>query len=133
MAEVDRLLDDHCDREIAEILNREGCRTWEGKPFNLKKVAFIRSAYGLTSRHDRLRRRGLLTTREVADKFGVSETAVHEWGRRQLIQKCYTDSLNRGLWRIPEDQIILKGHGGRGPHPARLAPVVPSGSEQGAV
>jgi hypothetical protein len=133
VAKVDRLLDDHCDREIAEILNREGCRTWEGKPFNLKKVAFIRGAYGLTSRHERLRRRGLLTTREVADKFGVSETAVHRWGRQQLLQKCYTDSLNRGLWRIPEDQIVLKGHGGRGPFPARLAPVVPSGSEQGAV
>ena len=106
VAKVDRLVDDHCDREIAEILNREGCRTWEGKPFNLKKVTFIRG--------ERLRRRGLLTTREVADKFGVSETAVHRWGRQQLLQKCYTDSLNRGLWRIPEDQTILKGHGGRG-------------------
>ena len=133
MAKVDRLLDDHCDREIAEILNREGCRTWEGKPFNLKKVTFIRGAYGLTSRHERLRRRGLLTTREVADKFGVSETAVHRWGRQQLLQKCYTDSLNRGLWLIPEDQTILKGHGGRGPKQARLAPAISSRSEQGAV
>ena len=133
VAKVDRLVDDHCDREVAEILNREGCRTWEGKPFNLKKVTFIRGAYGLTSRHERLRRRGLLTTREVADKFGVSETAVHRWGRQQLLQKCYTDSLNRGLWLIPEDQTILKGHGGRGPKQARLAPAISSRSEQGAV
>jgi Recombinase zinc beta ribbon domain len=133
VAKVDRLLDDHCDREIAEILNREGCRTWEGKLFNLKKVTFIRGAYGLTSRHERLRRCGLLTTHEVADRFGVSEAAVHRWGRQKLIQKCYTDSLNRGLWRIPEDQIILKGHSGRGPHPARLAPAISSRSEQGAV
>jgi len=27
---VDQLLDHHCDREIADILNRDGWRTWEG-------------------------------------------------------------------------------------------------------
>jgi hypothetical protein len=47
VAEVDRLLDQHCDREIADILNQRGYRTWEDKPFNLKKVAFIRDAYKL--------------------------------------------------------------------------------------
>jgi predicted site-specific integrase-resolvase len=62
----------------------------------------------------------MLTTREVAAKFGVSETAVHEWGRQGLIKKCYTDSLNRGLWGIPIGQIILKGHGGQRGCPARL-------------
>jgi DNA invertase Pin-like site-specific DNA recombinase len=120
VAEVDRLLDLHCDREIAEILNQNGWRTWEAKLFNLKKIAWIRCAYKLSSRHDRLRQRGMLTTREVAAKFGVSETAVHEWGRQGLIKKCYTDSLNRGLWGIPIGQIILKGHGGQRGCPARL-------------
>jgi hypothetical protein len=42
---MDQLLDLHCDREIAEILNGRGRQTWEGKPFNLKKIAFIRTAY----------------------------------------------------------------------------------------
>ena len=88
VAEVDRLLDLHCDREIAEILNQNGWCTWEAKPFNLKKIAWIRGAYKLSSRHDRLRQRGMLTTREVAAKFGVSETAVHEWGRQGLIKKA---------------------------------------------
>jgi DNA invertase Pin-like site-specific DNA recombinase len=133
VAEVDRLLDDHCDREIAEILNRRGCRTWEGKSFNLKKIAFIRDAYKLSSRHERLRRRGLLTTREIAERFDVSETAVHHWGREGLIRKCYTDSLNRGLWEIPPGQTILKGCGGRGARPARLVSITALLAEQGAV
>lgn len=42
-AEVDRLLDQHCNREVAEILNANGWRTWEDKPFDHKKIAFIRS------------------------------------------------------------------------------------------
>ena len=133
VAEVDRLLDDHCDREIAEILNRRGERTWEGKPFNLKKIAFIRTAYKLGSRYARLRRRGLLTTREVAERFGVSRSAVHQWGREGLIQKCYTDNLNRGVWQLPLGQTILKGCGGRGARPARLAPITVPNSGQGAV
>jgi hypothetical protein len=45
VAEVDRLLDQNCDREIAEILNQNGWRTWEARPFNLKKIAWIRCAY----------------------------------------------------------------------------------------
>lgn len=81
VAEVDRLLDHHCDREIAAILNQQGWLTWEDKPFNLKKVAVIRSAYNLSSRHERLRKRGMLTTREVAAKLGISETTVQKWGR----------------------------------------------------
>ena len=133
VAIVDQLLDQHCDREIADILNRDGWRTWEGKPFNLKKVAFIRSAYKLASRYDRLRRRGMLTTREVAAKFGISETAVHQWGRQGLITKCFSDNLNRGLWALPVQQTILKGCGGRGARPARLVPITAPSSEQGAV
>jgi hypothetical protein len=32
VAEIDGLLDQYCDREIAEILNRKGRRTWENEP-----------------------------------------------------------------------------------------------------
>jgi DNA invertase Pin-like site-specific DNA recombinase len=132
VAEVDRLLDKHCDREIAELLNHLGRKTWEGKPFNLKKIACIRSAYKLPSRHERLRRHGLLTTREIAQRFDVSETAVHRWGREGLITRRYTDSLSRGLWEIPTGQTIIKGSCGHR-RPARLASITSPSTEQGAV
>ena len=129
VAEVDRLLDRHCDREIADILNQRGCRTWEEKPFNLKKIAFIRTAYKLPSRYERLRRLGMLTTREVAARFGVSRTAVQQWGRQGLITQLYQDELKRGLWQLPPDQTILKGCGGKAPRPARLVPITAQVSE----
>jgi hypothetical protein len=133
VADVDRLLDLYCDREIADILNQRGLQTWEGRPFNLKKIAFIRDAYKLPSRHQRLRERGMLTTTEVATRFGVTESAVHGWGRAGLIRKCCNDSQRRGLWELPPDQTILKGCGGRGARPARLSPINTPTSEQGAV
>jgi len=132
VAEVDQLLDLHCDREIAEILNGRGRQTWEGKPFNLKKIAFIRMAYKRPSRHERLRRCGLLTTREIALRFDVSETAVRRWGRQGLLKGRYTDSLNRGLWELKVGQTIVKGSSGHG-RPARLAPIMQPSVEQGAV
>ena len=122
ITEVDHLLDQYCDREIADILNKRGCQTWESKPFNLKKIAFIRTAYKLPSRHQRLRHRGMLTTREVAAKLGVAPTTVHEWGRQGLIKKHYADSLNRGLWEVPSGIMIIKGHGGRDAHHAAIVP-----------
>jgi DNA invertase Pin-like site-specific DNA recombinase len=133
VAEVDRLLDRHCDREIAEILNQQGWRTWEAKPFNLKKIAFIRDAYKLPSRYERLRRRGMLTTREIAARFDVSDTAVHQWGHQGLISKYHYDNLNRGLWELPLDHTILKGCGGRRARPAQLVPITAPSPEQGAV
>jgi DNA invertase Pin-like site-specific DNA recombinase len=130
VAEVDRLLDRHCDREIADIFNDDGLRTWEGKPFNTKKIAFIRAAYNLPSRRQRLRDCGLLTTQEVAEHFAIAETTVHQWGRQGLISKACSDSLNRGLWDIPHDLEIIKGRPGRNAVPARRASITVPSTEQ---
>jgi DNA invertase Pin-like site-specific DNA recombinase len=35
VAEIDGLLDLYCDREVAEVLNRQERRTWQGEAFNL--------------------------------------------------------------------------------------------------
>ncbi|MDX8529296.1 recombinase family protein [Mesorhizobium sp. MSK_1335] len=130
VAKVDRLLDRYCDREIADILNEDGLRTWEGKPFNLKKIAFIRGAYNLPSRRQRLRDCGLLTTQEAAEHFAVAETTVHQWGRQGLISKVCSDSLNRGLWDIPHDLEIIKGRPGRNAVAARRASITVPSTEQ---
>jgi hypothetical protein len=108
IAEVDRLLDRHCDREIADILNQRGCRTWEAKPFNLKKIAFIRTAYKLPSRYERLRRLGMLTTREVAARFGVSKTTVQQWGRQGLITQLYPGSEVSSLSQFARRRLSVR-------------------------
>nr|MDA3889269.1 recombinase family protein [Allgaiera sp.] len=130
VAEVDRLLDRHCDREIADILNERGQRTWEDKPFNLKKIAFIRAAYSLPSRHQRLRNRGMLTTQEVAEHFAIAATTVLQWGRQGLITKVCSDNLSRGLWDIPPDLEIIRGRPGPNAIAARRVSVNVPSTEQ---
>src|SRR5437867_1215861 len=114
VAEIDGLLDQYCDREVAEILNRRGRRTWQNEPFSLKKIAHIREAFKLKSRYSRLRARGLLTAKEMSVRHGVTFTTINNWGRQGLLRKYRYDNDRRCLYEPLDDDVIIKGHGGRG-------------------
>ena len=113
VAEIDRLLDRYCDREVAEVLNRGGKRTWQDEPFNLKKIAHIRQAFNLKCRYSRLRARGLLTAREMSSRHGVTITTINAWGREGLLKKHRYDNVRRCLYEPLDQNAILKGQGGR--------------------
>src|SRR5579864_2158175 len=65
VAEIDRLLDHHTETAIAGILNERGIHSGDGKIFNSRAIARVRSNYQLKSRYDRLREKGLLTIEEM--------------------------------------------------------------------
>jgi DNA invertase Pin-like site-specific DNA recombinase len=130
IAEIDRLLNEHCDREVAEILNQQGRLTWQGQPFTLKKVAWVRAAFHLRSRFGRLREQGLQTAKEMSETLRISETTVHEWARCGFLRRIICDSRNHSLYEPLRNATIIKGHGGRGAALPVLA-VVESG--RGAV
>jgi hypothetical protein len=113
VAEIDALLDHYCDREIAEILNQRGRRTWQDEPFNLKKIAHVRQAFHLQCRYNRLRARGLLTAKEMSERHGVTSTTIHLWAREGRLQKYRYDNVRRCLYEPLEQGAILKGQGGR--------------------
>ena len=113
VAEIDRLLDRYCDREVAEVLNRQGKRTWQNEPFNLKKIAHIRQAFKLKCRYGRLRARGLLTATEMSSRHGVTITTINAWGRDGLLKKHRYDNVRRCLYEPLDPNAILKGQGGR--------------------
>lgn len=125
VAEVDRLLDHHRDKQIADILNSRGLRTGEGKLFKRTTISFMRLAYNLPSNHERLRQRGMLTTGELAERFQVTDYTIRHWGRRGLIKNHYSDSSNAALWEIPAGYTIAIGQSGPG-SPTRLVPITPN-------
>src|SRR4029450_3243846 len=51
--ELDRLLDEHPDGEVAQHLNAAGYRTSEGKPFTARRVLALRKGNNLPSHADR--------------------------------------------------------------------------------
>jgi hypothetical protein len=113
VAEIDTLLDRYCDREVAEVLNRQGKRTWQDEPFNLKKIAHIRQAFNLKCRYSRLRARGMLTAKEMSSRHSVTITTINAWGREGLLKKHRYDNVRRCLYEPLDQNAILKGQGGR--------------------
>src|SRR5580693_4095210 len=113
VAQIDALLDRYCDREVADILNGQGRRTWQDESFNLKKIAHIRQAFNLKCRYSRLRAKGLLTAREMSTRHGVTITTINAWGREGLLKKHRYDNVRRCLYEPLDQNAILKGQGGR--------------------
>jgi len=114
VTEIDGLLELYCDREVAEVLNQQERRTWQGEVFNLKKIAHIRQAFNLKSRFSRLRARGLLTAKEMSERFNVTCTTINAWGRKGLLRKYNYDNDRRCLYEPLDATLLTKGHGGRG-------------------
>lgn len=120
VAALDELLETCNDRGAAERLNELGHRNWKGAPFTIKKVALVRQSYGLRSRFERLRARGFLTGAELAERFGVSITTVHTWGRAGLLQRELYGNRKRCLYAPHPQTTVAKGAGGRYPKPPKL-------------
>jgi hypothetical protein len=105
---VDKLLDKHIYLEIAELLNQQGYRPGgsarrgrHDARFTALKVAYLVHRYGLRSRNDRLRDRGMLTKRETAARLNIHETTLAKWPENELVAR---HSYNAHYYRyeVPE-------------------------------
>jgi DNA invertase Pin-like site-specific DNA recombinase len=103
IAEIDRLLDECTEQQVAEALNQRGFRSGKGELFSARIVARLRKDYGLTDRYTRLRARGLLTLQEIAAKLGVSTSTIKAWRRAELLMgHAYTEKPEC-LYELPTD------------------------------
>lgn len=74
--QVDALLDEHTDSEVANILNQRGVRTIAGESFDPVSVQWIRLSANLQSLEDRLLAAGWLTTNQIAARLGVHRSTL---------------------------------------------------------
>ena len=79
VAQIDRLLDQYTEGEIAAQLNQQGLHSGKGGHFQCRSIAHIRRSYRLKSRYDRLREAGMLTVKEIARSLGISTHTAHTW------------------------------------------------------
>lgn len=96
--EIDKLLEHHTYAEIAELLNERGFASGHGRPFRGKIISNIRRKYGLATRWDRLRKRGLVSADELAHKIGVASPTILRWRARGLITAVVYDDHGRCLY-----------------------------------
>ena len=102
VAEVDRLLDEHTDAEIVEILNARGLRPGVAERFSLRILYTLRRAYGLEDRYTRLRRQGLHTLEEIAELLGAHPSTVKSWAQAGRIPSQVYNDKGQRLYARPE-------------------------------
>ena len=100
-AEMDRLLDNYNYADTARILNEKGFRTGDGLPVTSIAVGYVRKAYGLKSRFDRLRERGMLTISEMAKACGVSINTIGHWRQKGVIPAHAVNDRTQFLFEDP--------------------------------
>ena len=113
VSEVDRLLDEYTEAQIARLLTERGFRSGTGKPINPGMVSRVRQRYGLTPRYQRLRERGLLTKAEVAQALGIAPETLKRWRWADLIRAHAYDDKPRYVFEPlgPEAPRRYKGKG----------------------
>ena len=89
---IDRLLDEYTDAQVAEQLNQQGYRTFDGLLFESMHVCQLRRHHGLPDRYARLRAQGMLTADELAHRHGVTAQTIWRWYRQgRIVGICYND------------------------------------------
>lgn len=130
IAEIDQLLNDHTEQEIAVILTERGRHSGKGTDFHSSLVARIRRRYGLRSRYDRLRATGLLTADELASQLGVSRKTVERWRRGGLVHGCAYTGKPEYLYEPPAADAPTKQQGRKVPGRNHSPQFVPDRSKE---
>jgi len=112
---VDQLLERHGYSEIAEMLNMRGFRPGgSARPgrgaerFTAKRVAFLMHTYRLRSRYDRLRERGMLNRREMADRLGIHEQTVERWAKYGILKAHFYNDNGWQLYEVVGSNVPAK-------------------------
>lgn len=92
LAEMDRLLEEYTDAEVAEQLNQRGYRTFDGLLFQSIHVYQLRRHHHIPDRYARLRAQGMLTAKELASHYGVSAQVIwRRYHQGRIAGACYND------------------------------------------
>jgi hypothetical protein len=102
IAEIDRLLEQCTDSEIAAKLNKKGWRSSTNQPFSPWIILRLRTTYKLPRRAERLRVKGLLSAREVAGLIGSKPHLVDYWRQQGLLKGSRANDKNEYLYERPE-------------------------------
>ncbi len=109
LAAMDRLLEEYTDAEVAEQLNQQGFRTFEGLPFHSTHVYQLRRHHGLADRYARLRARGMLTAEELAPSYSVTAQTIWRWYRQGSIIGLRYNERGSCLFPPKVSQPLLDG------------------------
>jgi transposase len=75
-----------------------------GQRFTPTIVAKLRRAHGLSSRYERLRRKGLLTKAEIAKELDVHWSTIGVWHQHGLLKGYDYNDKGERLYELPPEE-----------------------------
>lgn len=101
--QLDTLLDEYTDAQVAHQLNQRGLHTGAGQAFDTISVKWVRHAHKIKSFKQRLLDEGWLTGRQTQARLGVKRSTLQRWrSTGRLTARICTD-LGEWLYWLPAD------------------------------
>ncbi len=86
LRQLDALLDEFDDAQVAQVLNERGHNTGAGDAFDAVSVQWVRFSHKLKSLKERLLDAGWLTGKQAEAKFAVGRTTLQRWRKTGRIR-----------------------------------------------
>jgi hypothetical protein len=96
--QMNALLDEYTDAQVAAILNERGLRTGAGEAFDAVSVQWVRWSAGFTSLKERLLAAGMLTGTQIAAQLGVRRTTIGRWRREGRLEARICNEMGQWLY-----------------------------------
>ena len=94
--QIDTLLHEYTDAQVATMLNERGLRTGADDAFDPSSIQWVRFSHKLKSLRQRLLDAGWLTGKQIASQLGVKRTTLGRWRRAGRIKARICN--DRGEW-----------------------------------
>jgi DNA invertase Pin-like site-specific DNA recombinase len=96
--QIDELLDEYTDAQVAHVLNERGLRTGAGATFDVESIQWVRYSHKLKSLKQRLLEAGWLTGKQMASKLGIKRTTLGRWRTQGRIEARICNALGEWLY-----------------------------------
>ena len=107
LAEIDRLLNEYTDAEVARILNQRGLASGRRMKFTGQIIGALRKRNNLKSRYQRLRERGMLNVAEMACLLSTCMQTIYIWHREGKLRPHRYNDSGAYLYEPPEPDSQL--------------------------
>jgi hypothetical protein len=100
--QIDELLDEYTDAQVARILNEQKLRTGAGDTFDTKSVKWVRYSAKIRSLKERLLDAGWLTVNQVSAMLGLSRTSIGKLRLQGKLQGRICNDHGQWLYWLPK-------------------------------
>jgi len=100
--QIDTLLDEYTDAQVARILNEQEMRTGAGESFDTVSIKWVRYSAKIKSLKERLLDAGWLTVKQVSARLGLSRTSICKLRLQGKLQGRMCNDHGQWLYWLPE-------------------------------